>query len=188
MERAKHASPLRRPYYAHPKPSPHRKPMLKPENLQNFMDQNGIPGEILHLEVPTPTVEAAARAVHAENDQIVKTLVFVVRDQPLAAIACGTAPVSRRKITARFGVGRKRVRLAPADLVLEVTGYPAGAVPPFGHRTPLPTLLDPRVLEYEEVYAGGGAENALVRLKSADILHITSAQIEDLCAAPKGAS
>ncbi len=162
--------------------------MLKPKNLQTFMDENGIPGEILHLEVPTPTVEAAAQAVHAENDQIVKTLVFVVQDQPLAAIACGTAPVSQRKLAARFGVGRKRVKLASAAQVLEITGYPAGAVPPFGHQTPLPTLLDPRVLEYEEVYAGGGAENALVRLKSADILHITSAEIEDLRAAPKEAS
>ena len=152
------------------------------------MDQNGVPGEILHLEVPTPTVEAAARAVNAENDQIVKTLVFVIRDQPLAAIACGTAPVSRRKIAAHFGVGRKRVKLASAQQVLEITGYPAGAVPPFGHQTPLPTLLDPRVLDYEEVYAGGGAENALVRLKAADILHTTSAELEDLRTAPKETS
>jgi prolyl-tRNA editing enzyme YbaK/EbsC (Cys-tRNA(Pro) deacylase) len=161
--------------------------MLKPKNLQDFMDQNGIPGEILHLEAPTPTVEAAAQAVKAENDQIVKTLVFTIRGQPLAAIACGTEPVSRRKIAARFAVGRKRVKLASADQVLEITGYPAGAVPPFGHKTILPTLLDPRVLNYDEVYAGGGAENALVRLKSADILHITSAEIENLRDAPREA-
>jgi prolyl-tRNA editing enzyme YbaK/EbsC (Cys-tRNA(Pro) deacylase) len=162
--------------------------MFKPEHLQAFMDQNGIPGEILHLGVPTPTVESAARAVNAEYDQIVKTLVFTIRDQALAAIACGTAPVSRRKIAAHYGVGRKRVKLASADQVLEITGYPAGAVPPFGHKTTLPTLLDPRVLEYAEVYAGGGAENALVRLKSADILHITSAEIKDLRVAPKEAA
>ncbi len=157
--------------------------MLKPEDLQAFMDQNRIPGEILHLAVPTPTVEAAAGAVNAQNDQIVKTLVFMIRDQALAAIACGTAPVDQRKIAARFDVGRKRVKLATPEQVLETTGYPAGAVPPFGHKTPLPTLLDPRVLEYDEVYAGGGADNALVRLKSGDILHFTTAEIVDLRAA-----
>ena len=161
--------------------------MLKPEDLQAYMDQNGVPGEILHLAVPTPTVEAAARAVNAQNDQIVKTLVFVIRDQALAAIACGTAPMDRRKIAAHFDVGRKRVKLATPEQVLEITGYPAGAVPPFGHKTALPTLLDPRVLENDEVYAGGGAENALVRLKSGDILLITTAEIVDLRTAPKAA-
>jgi Cys-tRNA(Pro) deacylase len=154
--------------------------MLKPENLQAFLDRHQIQGEIITLDVLTPTVEAAAQAVGAQTDQIVKTLVFIVQEQPIAAIACGTGRVDRRVIANRFGVGRKKVRLASADQVLQTTGYPAGAVPPFGHQSYIPCLLDPRVLEHAAVFAGGGAENALVRLNPLDIQRATQAEVVDL--------
>jgi Cys-tRNA(Pro) deacylase len=158
--------------------------MLSPSDLQAFLQTHVIQGEILHLEMPTPTVEAAARAVGAQNEQIVKTLLFLIHDQPVAAIANGTAHIDRRSIAACYQVGRKQVKLAPPETVLAVTGYPAGAVPPFGHREPLPTLLDPRVLTHAEVYAGGGAGNALVRLNPIDILKITDGQVIDLLSPP----
>jgi len=41
-------------------------------------------------------------------------------------------------------------------------------------------LIDRRVLEQDEVYAGGGAENALLRLAAADILRITKGKVVDL--------
>jgi Cys-tRNA(Pro) deacylase len=158
--------------------------MLKPEDLQAFLDTYRIEGEILTLDVLTPTVEAAARAVGAETDQIVKTLVFIIHQEPIAAIACGTARVDRRVIANHFGVGRKKVKLATADMVLQITGFAAGAVPPFGHREPIPTLLDPRVLDHTTVFAGGGAENALVRLDPGDIHRVTEAAIIDLLSPP----
>ena len=39
-----------------------------PSHLAVFMQDNDIPGEILELDVPTPTVEAAAAAVVAVAD------------------------------------------------------------------------------------------------------------------------
>lgn len=158
--------------------------MLQPSDLEGYMRRHGISGEILHLEIPTPTVEAAARAVGVEEEQIVKTLLFLINQQPVAAIACGTARIDRRAIATRFGVGRKRVKLASADQVLDLSGYPAGALPPFGHRQPFPTLLDRRVLDHTTVYAGGGAENALVRLAPEDIVRFTQAEVVDLLSPP----
>jgi prolyl-tRNA editing enzyme YbaK/EbsC (Cys-tRNA(Pro) deacylase) len=119
------------------------------------MDTHAIAGEILHLDVPTPTVETAAEAVGAHPDQIVKSVLFLIDGSPVLAVAYGIAHIERRGIADRYNVGRKRVKLADAETVLQFTGYPAGAVPPFGHPRPLRTLLDPGVLEYEQVYAGG---------------------------------
>jgi prolyl-tRNA editing enzyme YbaK/EbsC (Cys-tRNA(Pro) deacylase) len=53
-------------------------------------------------------------------------------------------------------------------------------MPPFGHLRKLDTLLDCSVLEQPEIYAGGGAENALVRLSPEDILRVTQAEVMDL--------
>ena len=157
---------------------------LGPTDLKSFMQENDIPGEILHLEVPTPTVEAAAQAVGTKSDQIVKSILFLVADQPLLAITCGKAHVDRRALAAVYGVGRKKVKLATPEEVQERTGFGVGAMPPFGHRLLLPTWMDRRVLEHSLVYAGGGAENALIKLTPQDILQSTGAQVIDLLNPP----
>ena len=149
-------------------------------DLQTFMTQHGIHGEILHLDTPTPTVETAAHAVGTHPDQIVKSVLFLINGEPVLAIACGTARIDRRVIAAQYKVGRKKVKLADPETVFQTTGYPAGAVPPFGYHHPLPTLLDPRVLDNNQVYAGAGQENALARLSPEDILRTTQADVVDL--------
>lgn len=154
--------------------------MLTPDDVQSYMDARGIAGEMLYLETPTPTVETAALAVNTSPQQIIKSILFLVNEQKVLAITCGTDFVDRRSIARVYEVGRKRVKLAPPEIVLEVAGYPVGAMPPFAHREPLPTLIDPRVLEQPFVYGGGGAENALVRLSPADILRVTQAQTVEL--------
>ena len=153
-------------------------------DLQAYMEKQGILGEILILDVPTPTVEAAAQAVGVQARQIVKSVLFNVLDEAVLTISCGDQLVERRVIGTLYSVSRKRVKLASSEMVLDLTGYAVGTVPPFGHREHLETLLDHRVLEFTEVYAGGGSHNALVRLNPQDILRITQANVIDLHTRP----
>ena len=157
---------------------------LNATDLQRFMDSRGIPGEILILDVPTPTVEAAAQALGVQPRQIVKSVLFTVFDEGLLTISGGDQLVERRVIASLFGVSRKKVKLAPPDVVLNLTGFAVGTVPPFGHRTQLRALLDPRVLEFDEIFAGGGTHHALVRLNPLDIVKTTQAEIIDLHTRP----
>jgi prolyl-tRNA editing enzyme YbaK/EbsC (Cys-tRNA(Pro) deacylase) len=149
-------------------------------HLQSFMERNAIRGEIVHLDVPTPTVETAAQAVGVRPEQIVKSILFLVDQQPVLAIVNGTAYVERRVIAGLYGVGKKRVRLASPEEVQTTSGYEVGAMPPFGHIQPLPTLLERGVLELPEVYAGGGDENALLRICPQEIARATGARVIDL--------
>jgi prolyl-tRNA editing enzyme YbaK/EbsC (Cys-tRNA(Pro) deacylase) len=145
-------------------------------SLQEFIDKNGIQARVIHCPAPTPTVEAAAQVMGVTTAQIVKTILFSIAGQMVTVIACGTAPIDRKPLAERFAVGRKQVKLAGAETVLAATGYPAGAVPPFGHREAYRTFVDPQVLAQPFVYAGGGEEDALVRLDPADILRVTAAE------------
>lgn len=154
--------------------------MLNPENLKRFIQAHSIQADMLHLDSLTPTVESAAQAVGTEPDNIVKSILFLVDGKPILAIACGQARVDSRAIAALFSVGRKRVKLAPPEVVLKETGYEVGAMPPFGHLHPLETLLDRRVLERPVVYAGGGSEQTLIRLSPQAILEVTRARVIDL--------
>ena len=158
--------------------------ILAPTDLEAYMDANSIPGVILHLETPTPTVETAAEAVASAPEQIVKSILFLVADQPVLTITCGQIYVDRRALAAVYGVGRKKVKLASPEAVLKETGFEVGAMPPFGHHNPLPTWMDERVLEQPQVYAGGGAENVLLRLSPDDILRASQARVIDLLNPP----
>jgi Cys-tRNA(Pro) deacylase len=157
---------------------------LDPTDLEVYMQENDIPGELLHLDVPTPTVAAAAQAVGTQPERIVKSMLFLVAGLPVLAITCGQTTIDRRALAAVYSVGRKKVKLANPETVLKETGYEVGAMPPFGHHNPLPTWIDERVLEQSEVYAGGGAGNTLVRLAPADILQATKAYVIDLIKPP----
>ena len=154
--------------------------MLSPSDLALFIREQGLRVELLTLPVKTPTVEAAAKAVGTSSDKIVKSLLFMVDDQPVLAITSGASRIDRRRIAKSFGVGRKRVRLADENQVQTATGYPVGAVPPFGHPEPLLTLIDPGVLKHDVVYAGGGASDHLIRVDTAEILRITQGEVLEL--------
>jgi peptidoglycan LD-endopeptidase LytH len=153
---------------------------LSSQDLLVFMQAQQIEAELLHLDVPTPTVEAAAQAVGVHSDHIVKSILFLVDQQPVLTVTSGRSLVERRAIAQLYGVSRKRVKLASRAEVLYISGYEPGAMPPFGHRQPLPTLVDRRVIEYDQVYAGGGDENALLRIRPVDILNVTGVCLANL--------
>ena len=153
---------------------------------QLAVEEHNIEAEVITLRVETPTVEDAARAVGTSQDQIVKSLLFLIDDEPVLAIACGTTRIDRRSIAAHFGVGRKRVKMADADSVLSLTGYPVGGVPPFGMREQPTTLVDERLFEHEQVYTGGGDVNTLLRVSPQEVMRVAHGVLMNLLASSGG--
>lgn len=49
-----------------------------------------------------------------------------------------------------------KVTLAKAPYVEDVTGFPVGTIPPLGHRTRVPTLVDAELLKYSTIVGGAG--------------------------------
>lgn len=156
-------------------------------DLQRFIDAHAIQAELLPDIGHTPTVPAAAQALGVEPDQIVKTLLFLVEHPeagvtPVVVISHGERRVDKGLLAARFAVSKKRVTLAPADVVLATLGYPAGGVPPFGHLTPLPVIVDASVNALDTrhggvIYGGGGDDRTMMRLTVAELLRVTEAVV-----------
>ena len=133
---------------------------------------------------------AAAAALGVEPEQIVKTLLFLVerpvdgvaRRQPAVVISHGERRVDKGALAAYWGVSKKRVSLAPPDVVLALLGYAVGGVPPFGHRTRIPVLRDAGILGLRQryagiVYAGGGDERTMMRLTVDELLRVTGGEV-----------
>lgn len=155
-------------------------PPLSSADLQQFIDRHGIQATILSLDQHTPTVPDAARALGVAPERIIKSLVFMMRDDPLLVINNGLARVDRRKLAASLGVSRKRVKLAEAGQAMAITGFVIGSMPPFGHRQKMPTLVDRTILELDLIFGGGGDIDAMLRLTPSELLRITDARVRDL--------
>lgn len=154
-------------------------------NLARYVEEESIAAEIIFLKEATPTVAAAAEAAGVHPRQIGKSLLFMIKEgedefRPLLVISNGLSRVGYKKLAAYLDISRRRVRIATPTQVKAVTGYEVGTVPPFGHRQPLPTLLDESIMALDEIYAGGGAINALVRLSVGELQRVLDAEVVDL--------
>lgn len=126
-----------------------------------------------------PTVLAAAAAIGVRPERILKSLVFEDRlGVRVVAIARGTGRIDRHRLAEAASLDRPV--LAEATVVLDVTGYPAGGVPPIGHRFPLPVIMDRRVAEMDVAYGGAGTEDALLRITPSVIREVTNAVVADI--------
>lgn len=147
-----------------------------PADLERFVADQGIRARIVAPGVPTPTVADAAAALGVAPEAILKSLVFLVDGAPHLVVAAGTDRLRYPLLADALVTSRRKIRLAEPEEALAITGFPVGAMPPFGHRTPLPTLVDAAgVARGRVVYGGGGARDALLELSTDDLLAVTGA-------------
>jgi Cys-tRNA(Pro) deacylase len=149
------------------------------QQLQDFLSSRHVDAEIIVPGTDTPTVPAAADALGVRQEQIVKSLVFNGREgESVIAIVRGTAKVDRRKLSEATGL--RKPRLAPPEVVHELTGYKAGGTPPIGHREQLSVYMDDAVFDEPVVFAGGGEIDALLRITPDTIKDLTDAVVVDI--------
>jgi prolyl-tRNA editing enzyme YbaK/EbsC (Cys-tRNA(Pro) deacylase) len=168
---------------------------LTPDDLEAYITTEGIDARLVRGLGDTRTVPLAAAALGVGADQIIKSLLFLLHlpdrpagPQPVLVIVGGERRVDYRALAAHFGVSRKKVRMAAADVVLAVLGYPAGGVPPFGHRTKVPAIIDAALLASQAddratVYAGGGDEGTMLEITLAELLRVVQPEVLDLTSA-----
>lgn len=158
-------------------------PFLTPLDLAQFIRQAGIAADLIPMTVDTPTAPAAAAALGVARAQIIKSLLFEIQGELLMVISAGDVQVDRRALAARLGVGKKQIKLAASETVLRCLGYPVGGVPPFGHATRVPILLDRSVAREEVIYGGGGDDRTMLRLTPAELQRATAGVWVDLTVA-----
>ena len=130
-----------------------------------------IPHRVFTHKGPVNSLQQAAVERGQQPEQIVRTILFRLGEGEYALVLmAGPAQISWRAL--RQHVGRSRLTTASRDEVLQVTGYPIGAVAPFGLPQPLPVLIDESVLQQEEVSLGSGVRGVAILLHT---MHLAAA-------------
>jgi len=113
-------------------------------------------------------LEQAARERGQGPEQVVRSILFHLgENEYLMALVAGPAQISWKAL--RAYLGQSRLTMADKDEVLDVTGYPIGAVSPFGTARQFRVLVDPGVFVEEEISIGSGVRGTTIILKSEDL-------------------
>jgi len=119
----------------------------------------------------TKTAGDAARAVGCDVAAIVKSLVFMVDDEPVVALVPGDRRLDLEKLAeAAGGSGSRRASL---DEVRAATGYAAGGTPPFGHGCRV--FADPELNRHDPVWAAAGTPTTVFPISIAELARVAHA-------------
>ncbi len=144
------------------------------QRLQAYLQEQHIPAEHLSFDQPCHSVAEAALAVNAPPEELVKNICLLDSDdQLITAIVKGEDRVSVSRIAKTLQ--RDGLRLATPEEILAKTGYPCGGTPSFGYQAMF--LIDPRVMEREVVYTGGGSETSLVKISTEELVRANQGTI-----------
>jgi Cys-tRNA(Pro) deacylase len=132
------------------------------------LDKLKIPHRVFTHPGPVNSLEQAARERGQRPEQVVRSILFRTgEDEYLMALVTGPDQISWKAL--RTYLNQSRLTMANEAEVLAVTGYPIGAVSPFGTKRTMRILIDPGVFVEDEISIGSGVRGTTVILKSADL-------------------
>jgi Cys-tRNA(Pro) deacylase len=136
------------------------------------------------------TVARTARAHSAEESAALQGIplgsllrTIVVRrdeDDYVFVLVPGGRRFDWSKLRALLGVSR--LSLPDAEEARAVTGYPRGAITPFGSLRAWPVIADASIVDLPVVAIGGGAHGVNVHLAPADLVAAADATVADVTA------
>jgi prolyl-tRNA editing enzyme YbaK/EbsC (Cys-tRNA(Pro) deacylase) len=144
------------------------------------VDASGRTSRVRLLPEAVHTAPAAADALGVQVGQIANSLIFDADGEPLLVLTSGAHRVDTGKV-ARL-IGATALKRARPEFVREHTGQPIGGVAPIhpGVRVPMRVFIDTALMEFDEVWAGGGVPEAIFPITPDELARITNGKITDV--------
>lgn len=127
------------------------------ENLQKY----GLENKIMEFTVSSATVKEAAKAIDRKEEEIAKTLSFIVSDHPILIVVAGDSKIDNSKFKREF---HTKAKMIPFDQVENLIGHAVGGVCPFGVNEGVTVYLDDSLKRFEVIYPACGSANSAVKL------------------------
>lgn len=145
------------------------------ERVRTYLTEHLLDDQIIEFETPTKTAQQAADAAGCELGQIVKSLLFVVGDQPVLVLVAGDRRGDADAIAKMMG--GTEAHFADAETVRAATGYAIGGVSPFALPEGLPVLVDDSLERFETVFPAAGTPASMVKMRRTDLLDLSGGRV-----------
>lgn len=147
------------------------------KRVRAALEAAGIAAEI--VEVGTArTAQEAADAAGCHLDQIAKSIIFRAEATGEAVLFL-TAGGNRVCPDKASTLAASSLGKADAALIRAQTGFAIGGVAPIGHLSPIRAWIDPRLLEFDIVWAAAGTPRHIFPIDPALLPQLTGAEKAD---------
>ncbi|WP_324196332.1 YbaK/EbsC family protein [Bombilactobacillus apium] len=143
------------------------------EAVRQYLKPFGLEDRVQEHEQPIDTVTHAAQVLACQERQILKSMTFLVREQPILIALAGDARVDNRKFKNCF---QSRVKMIPFDQVETSIGHAPGGVTPFAVNSGVQVYLDESLRRFTTVYAAGGSLQSTIARSIPELEQATQAQ------------
>lgn len=131
--------------------------------------------EFLRFPEKMPTAAKAAEVLRCRESDIAKTCILKTDKGFIAVVLQGTDRINQTALKHLFK--HKKCSFATSDDVLKATGYIAGGTPPIGLGSGVfKVFIDDKLFGHEWVFAGGGEQEALIRISPQLIQELSGAE------------
>ncbi|WP_420012066.1 YbaK/EbsC family protein [Tateyamaria sp.] len=147
------------------------------KRVRAALNAAGIDTDIIETPLARTAADAAT-ALGCEIDQIAKSIIFRGENSGKAIlfITAGGNRVDADKATALAG---EPLGKADATLIRAQTGFAIGGVSPVGHVNPITAFVDPRLMDFDVIWAAAGTPHHVFRSNTQEMLKISGAQPYD---------
>ena len=157
------------------------KPAVK--RVRKALSDAGLTDTVIELDETARTAEDAAGATGAELGAIVKSLVFLVGEQPVLALVAGDHTCLPENLPRAFNL-EGEVRKTDAAEVKAATGYTIGGVAPVALDTVMPVVIDVSLKRFDTLYAAAGHPHCVFPVTMAELKKLTGGIVSYNIATP----
>ncbi len=138
---------------------------------KEYIEKFGLGGNILEFEESSATVAEAAIAIGCDEDEIGKTLSFIVDKNPILILVSGNSRIDNQKFRQEFNVKAQMIKIDEVEILI---GHDVGGVCPFGVNENVKTYLDVSLKKHDIIYPAAGSSNSAVKLTLSELEEITN--------------
>jgi Cys-tRNA(Pro)/Cys-tRNA(Cys) deacylase len=136
--------------------------------VSQMLTAKGIPHREFRHPGTIHSLDQAAKERGQTPDQIIRSIVFRLgKGDFVMVLVAGPGQISWPEL--RAFLKQSRMTMADDDEVLAATGYPPGAVSPFGLTSPIRILADNGIFTPEEISIGSGMRGVTIIMKTSDL-------------------
>ena len=147
------------------------------KRVRAALDAAEVETQVLETALSRTALDAA-KAIGCEVDQIAKSIIFRGENsgEAILFLTAGGNRVDNDKATA---LANEPLGQADATLIRAQTGFAIGGVAPVGHLNAIRAFLDPRLLDFDILWAAAGTPHHVFSISPRKLAEISNAQVID---------
>ncbi len=129
--------------------------------VREYLKKYNMDDRIMEFDVSSATVREAAIAIGCKEEEIAKTMGFLVNDKAIVIVVAGDKKIDNSKYKSEF---HTKAKMVPFEMVESVLGHEVGGVCPFGLNDGVLVYLDISLKKFDYVYPACGSHNSAIKL------------------------